>query len=301
MIQRLFLHAGLPKTGSTSMQRWFLENRNAMRACGCDYPTIPALHNYKQGYVVSELRGRRDLPSIREALSIVDTPDALLSNEGISNHFHDFPDETLALFRDLTQDVQVVIIMFRRDPEAWLRSYHRQAVLNPRNNASELWGTHQSSEDIRDHYRVRRLVDTSALATRLTEGFGADACHVLDFDADDAFDQMLRNIGLDALAHIPLPRINEAIPVWAIEMMRYINAETDENSVRRAWKALLYHFLDSNHTVLRDDARTMKPSDINLIDPALFEGMPSDVPVQDLAAFVQLDLACSFGRVGEAQ
>jgi len=98
MIRRLFLHAGLPKTGSTSMQKWFLENRAALLDLGCTYPNDPPLHNYKQGYTVQSLMRPPGLMPIRQALTGVTTPDVLFSNEGMSNHFHDFNMDTLAQF-----------------------------------------------------------------------------------------------------------------------------------------------------------------------------------------------------------
>lgn len=295
MTARLFLHVGLPKTGTTSMQKWFLDHHAALEAAGCLYPTTPALHNFKQGYTVPDLLRNPGLPSIAQALTQGGGHrDVLLSNEGMSNHFHDFPAAHLAQLRALTTAYDVTVFLFRRDPERWLHSYHRQAVLNPRNTASELWGTSGTRADIRDHYRITRLLDHAGLAQDMRTGFGARACRVLDFDNPDAFTLMLEEMGLAALAHLPLPRINESIPDWAVEMMRRINGKTGLDRVRKAWKATLYHFLQSNHTVLRDNAGGMTPDDIRHVDPAVLEGMPAEVPVAALQAYIATQLPARF-------
>jgi len=67
-----------------------------------------------------------------------------------------------------------------------LRSYHRQAVLNPHNNASDLWGTSQSADEIRDNIRIKRLVQHDRLAQEMAKGFGATTGHLLDFDERNA-------------------------------------------------------------------------------------------------------------------
>jgi hypothetical protein len=296
MIRRLFLHAGLPKTGSTSMQKWFLENRAALLDLGCTYPNDPPLHNYKQGYTVQSLMRPPGLMPIRQALTGATTPDVLFSNEGISNHFHDFNMDTLAQFRELTDGIEVHVVLFRRDPDRWLRSYHRQAVLNPRNNASDLWGTSQSAEEIRDNIRIKRLVQHDRLAQEMTKGFGATTGHLLNFDDPGAFVQFLTLMGLQELASIPLPRINEAVPDWAIAMMQRINAREPNNPERQAWKGLLFHFLDSNHTVLRDDARRLGPKDLARLNVDLLADMPPEVPVGDIATFLHTRFPILLGK-----
>jgi hypothetical protein len=296
MTRRLFLHVGIPKTGSTSMQKWFFDNIHALKTLGVTYPIDPPLHNYKQGYTASDLRGNSKIASIKAALAGANTPDIILSNEGMANHFHDFPDENLAEFRKATADFQVIVLLFHRDQDRWLRSYHRQAVLNPKNNASELWGTSQSADEIRSHYRVERLLDHQKMAADMKVSYGAHAVHALDFDAPDAFVKMLRVMGLQDLEHIELPRINQAIPEWAINMMRRINAQVPDNPTRQTWKALLFYFLASNHTVLRDDAQSRTADDVGKIDPNLLNNMPSDVPVDAIKSFIGSDLLGHFQK-----
>ena len=303
MPRRLFLHVGLPKTGSTSMQKWFLDNRTALAAQGLCYPIDPPLHNYKQGYTVLALKVG-DMAPLRAALDQAGASDVLLSNEGLSNHFLDFPAEALAAFRTLTADIAealaafrtltadiaVIVIGFHRDPDRWLRSYHRQAVLNPRNNASELWGTSQDLAQIRAHYRIKRLLDHDRLAKDMAQGVGADAVHMLNFDDPAAFTRMLGVMDVPDLSDIPLPRINETLPDWAITMMQRINAQEPDNPARQAWKGVLYHYLKSNHTVLRDDANRMGADALALINPALLDEMPTEIPHQDIRHFLNNQL-----------
>ena len=52
MIRRLFLHAGLPKTGSTSMQKWFLDNRDPMRMARTTQDIRDVADMRKRGHLI---------------------------------------------------------------------------------------------------------------------------------------------------------------------------------------------------------------------------------------------------------
>ncbi|GAW37218.1 hypothetical protein RA2_04294 [Roseovarius sp. A-2] len=103
-------------------------------------------------------------------------------------------------------------------------------------------------------------------------------------------------MGLQELASIPLPCINEAVPDWVIAMMRRINAREPNNPERQAWKGLLFHFLDSNHTVLRDDARRLGPKDLARLNVDLLADMPPEVPVGDITTFLRTRFPILLGK-----
>ncbi len=283
----LYLHGGLPKTGTTSLQQWFCKNGQILAQAGLTYPQ-PS-DNYKQGYLVPDLRVNGGTPHIRTVLENHPEGDLLFSNEGLSNHFHDFHPDALAEFRELTAEFHVVLLLLHRDGNRWLRSYYRQAVLNPASNASELWGTTQHMEEIRVHYRIKRLLDRPRLQSDMQAGLGAARVVSLDFDQPDFFECFLVHLGIENTNLFKLGRINESIPVWAISFMRHINSIVPENKTRNAWKAALFKYLDSNHLILRNCYQSFVNSHEQFTDYLqidLINSAPETCPKKDLKAFL---------------
>lgn len=290
--RNLFLHVGLPKTGTTALQKWFFDNHDVLAARGVSYPLVPEMQNYKQGYIVQDLAWKPDISRIEQAIDTYPTGDLLFSNEGLSNHVYDFRKENLELFHALTQPFRIVLIVVEREPETWLRSYYRQAVLNPYNpktKASSVWGTDKTLEGIRSHIRIRRLLDLPRLVDKMTAALHAAEVIRLRYETPDLLGETLAAMGLTDLPDAKLERINESVPNWVISFMRHINEHEVINRKREAWKAVLYRFLDTNHTVLRDASRSFEATpespyrklQLDLIDTA-----PDECPKHALRDFI---------------
>ena len=270
-LQRLILHCGLPKTGTTAVQRWFRDQAPVMRNLGVDYPVHFGAYDDKHGFLVNELRGGGDLPLLGRYIAKTATPALLLSSEGLSNHFHDFPPSALERFRDLTAELEVVVILVTRAPEGWLRSYYKQCVVNPNNGASDLWGTAQPLEAVRGHVRIRRLMDQAALAESLRQGYGTARLLTPRYGDRGWFETLLAEIGLGALADRPLPRMNRSLPDWAVETVRQINALTADTVTRQAWVSCLNAHLATGPSGAAAEAGLSDPNILDHIvldDPA---------------------------------
>lgn len=293
---KLYLHCGLPKTGSTALQSWFWHHRAALDRAGLVYPKDPKVVEGKHGYLIAELRRNTRLPKLARALRGVTVGrDVLLSNEGLSNHFDDFAPAALQTFRALTADYEVNLILLRRPQAAWIRSYYRQAVLNPANGASPLWGTDLSFELFAQHERVQRLADIDGLAQDLQHGFGARHVHRIEFGGQDLLRRVLTALGRPGLATTTLERTNESVPDWAIEVLRHINGVTVSREVRTAWRAVLCQHLGSNHAILRSAAADWAKRDVwASIDPSVLQTIPVNDEVARLIAAIA---AAKPGRV----
>lgn len=258
-VKRVILHAGPPKTGTSGLQNWFRRNRDLLRNAGVDYPDRFAPGEDKHVFLVPEFRQQPALPQLTAILNECDGETLLLSNEGLANHFDDFHTDSLARFRELTASLDVSIILVRRDPEAWTRSYYKQCVLNPNNGGSPLWGTSQSLDVIAEHPRLRRLRDIDVLARDMKAGFGATAVEILPFDRSALAIDIAAMIGAPALAREAVPAVNDSLPDWAIEAIRQVNAEIPDNNGRDRWKAALQSHLKSSHSILTNLAFTGAP------------------------------------------
>lgn len=254
--KQLVLHVGLPKTGTTAMQAWFAEHAEAMRAYGVCYPQDPPLTQNKQLYIVPELRQTPALPRLEALLDTArDETTLLISHEGLSNHFYDFPPRSLERFRELTRDWEVTVAVFTRAPETWLPSYYRQCVLNPTNAASDLWGTSRPLEALRDHPRILRLLDQDQILADMTAGFGATRLLRFEHETPAAFHDFLGNLDLGALAALPLPVTNQSLPGWAVELIRQVNGLVPDQPGRDAWKTLVARFTATTHYDLSNLAK----------------------------------------------
>lgn len=239
---------GLPKTGSSALQLWLRQNRTALQNFGISYPVRHPTHSNKHVFVKADLLSNR-LDMLTEVLTNETCQTMLLSNEGLSNHFYDFTGEALSKFRKLTDGIEKEIILVTRERDAWLRSYHKQCVLNPNNGASDLWATGLRLEDLYTHPRIKDLTDYERLKKNMASGYGADRILHLSYE-EDWFGSLLSYLGLSSLQSHRLERINESPPDWAVEILRQINLCALPESERRAWQTALQKYLRSNHSFL---------------------------------------------------
>ena len=240
----LFLHAGLAKTGTSAIQRWFDQNAAALGATGICYPRyypdapffFPSDSVEKQQFLVGELRshGPRTLLKVAEenrGRSI------LLSTEGMTNHLQDFAPEHLQAFRTLFAEYKVKALLVTRDLDSWSRSYYKQALISPNNGASELWGSVLGFDDFVRQPRFQRLCDTEALTAGLSTAFNADVT-VIKYSRSMK-DELCAWLGVDPNTLSDIPQVHESIPDWGAEIMRRLNGIEHEMHDRAAFISAL--------------------------------------------------------------
>jgi len=71
----LYLHIGTPKTGTTSLQRFFLKNRMALRKQGCKFPVFTKIDTENE--VAARHNGRFLTPIIKDKNYISQCYDAI--------------------------------------------------------------------------------------------------------------------------------------------------------------------------------------------------------------------------------
>ncbi len=284
--KRLLLHLGLPKTGTKALQAWLRAHRDTLLAAGICYPDMFPPGYDKHVFMMPQLMGKPKPDRIAQLLDEAEAETILLSNEGLSNHFYDFDVRALERFRATTSRVETILLFATRSPERWLASYYKQCVLNPKNGASDHWGTDQTLEEIRTHPRIRALMNHDQLLSDMMSSYGAREVWRIDFDDPGWFPELLARLGIDGSDGMLLPRINSAIPDWAIEALRQINRLCPKDADRIAWKAAVQKHLETDNHVLLNAEATAGTRDIDRV--ILKEiAMPASMPEDEALAFTR--------------
>lgn len=293
MSLEITLHVGLPKTGSSTLQHHLYRNREVLRRQGVDYPEAgidasPPKHQY----LVTGLK-RNDPSRLAAVLAAADLPSLILSTEGLTNHLYDFSDKALGGFRDTLRGHEVRCVVVLRAPEAWLRSYYKQILINPRVGTPGVWfyGSDITLDAFRATARAQALIDHEQLTADIAAAYGAQSVTVLRLENDwlTGFD---RALGLDSRAWSPTRPENESAPDACIEIMRQVNAHGLPEVDRVVWKAALQAFSGSNHTLLKAARqRVAQDPSPSRIDPDILAGLRPD---QQEALPFSHDTLCAF-------
>lgn len=192
MAETVVLHIGTHKTGSTSLQQLLLDQRDGLLAeAGVAYPTglvIPASHaelpllairpdrTWPARLRFPETQDPRWLAAaaahVRDVLDHSPYPVTVFSHEDLSYLRHD---DELAALRSLLGERRVRVVVFLRDPAAFLRSYRAQL---------EATGFPPSADPASFAFVEEGswLVDHDALLGAYRRGFGVENVEVLDYD-----------------------------------------------------------------------------------------------------------------------
>ena len=145
MRQRLILHIGTHKTGSTTIQNYFYLNRLWLRPMGIYYPKpingpLFYANNHKDLRDTARIEGKSGGIAVHERfgphadllaeyvnrIKRVGAPVSILSCEGWSSILNCYAHRLSAL----TSRFDVKVIAFMRRPDLWVESFYRQRVAN---------------------------------------------------------------------------------------------------------------------------------------------------------------------------
>lgn len=189
MTSRIVFHVGLPKTGTTSLQRFCRDNRGRLRRGGILYPRqqVGFARNHSP-LVASYIAHRPEGPSValrwlprRQAVDALlaeigrsGAATSLISSEHFSSHFD--RSEARELVADFGHLDPVVVIALRDPHERFLSSYNTHVTAGGRLTI--------------EAYAASMLVPgTRFMSARETvliwqEAFGRDRIQIVDYDAE---------------------------------------------------------------------------------------------------------------------
>lgn len=229
---KLILHAGTPKTGTTSLQFFMDRKRKELSEEGILYPNhYSDTFAPKHQWLTSHLKNTNadgfllDLDIVIKSVNN-NTHTIFLSSEGIFNHWWDFPAKSKALLAELTTCFDVSLWVWFREPFSFVESLYRQYIKNPQIQKVKCYGKNLSLEEmLEDDWFVRHLdylgflYECEALFGRnnvetfvYSEDIISAACNKLDFFYTENTGSLRENISLSTAA-IDILRIINRYPL----------------------------------------------------------------------------------------
>ena len=223
---RLILHAGTPKTGTTSVQ-WFMdEHRQELVERGVLYPALePGDPGRKHQWLVDALLGERAGGILPKLTGILDSaPEGvhtvILSTEGIFNWWWEFTAFGRAELAALAEQVEVEIWVWFRDPVSFARSKYIQILRNSP-GASPLYGTGLTFEEVLDDAWFSRGLDYIGFIEDVDALMGAKTAKPFVYDGN-VLPTLLGHLGVASIAPAA-ERRNQTPTARSVHLIRAVN------------------------------------------------------------------------------
>lgn len=143
---KIVLHAGTPKTGTTSLQSFLYVNSKVLKEAGYVYPdNVSSNNDPKHQWIVSTLRSddfdgfmKEFQVSIDQAIN--ENCNLILSTEGIFNHWWDFSPEAKVFLFTLVKQFKIKLWVFFREPFSFAKSLYKQNLINHQTSGIDCFG-----------------------------------------------------------------------------------------------------------------------------------------------------------------
>jgi len=235
LVQRIILHAGTPKTGTTSLQI-ALERHRAQIAChGLLYPTTMATAystsdgrggvKPKHQWLVSDLvahsgGGLRDHMAAALAEASPSTHTVVLSTEGLFNHWWDFSKEGRRELSALSRTYKVELWVWFREPIRFFISNYVQMLKNPPTEVA-CYGRDWSPDEMLDDPWFVRHLDYKGFIEEVTQTLGEGSVRPYAYRGATVAD-FFAAAGLPALNTSEL-REHVTLGGFGVQVLRHLN------------------------------------------------------------------------------
>ena len=227
--RRLILHAGTPKTGTSSLQHCLGTHRSELVEQGWWYPAPSDTPEPKHQQVNGLLR-RDDLDGFVRYIenALADMPDGahtiMLTTEGIFNHWWDYGPKAKAILRVLAALFDFEMCVWFRPPGDFAAALYAQYLRNPRRPSETMGNVYGRDIDfataIADPW-FRGHLDYLGFYYEARALFGKDRVKAFRF-AKDTVATFLEHYGLRGL-HDEAPRRNSSLRQTGVDLMRIAN------------------------------------------------------------------------------
>lgn len=264
---KLIIHAGTPKTGTTSLQTYLDKKQRKLRGKGILYPhnseevkktSAPKHQWFEKNLVSSHIENfLENFKNIIAQLKL-DTHTIILSSEGIYNYWWDFSDESKKLLSELGKLFDIEIWVWFRDPLTFIESYYKQCIRNPQIENNPCYGRDLSFAEMLEIEWFSRHLDYQGFVSDCQMLFGKNSVSVFNYDGD-VVQEVIHKLGLATPHDNPTPRKNKSLNSASIALLRTIN----RYDIKAKDKELLMPHLKEINAVM--DAYTKGTND-SLID-----------------------------------
>lgn len=277
---KLIMHAGTPKTGTTSLQTYLNKKQGKLRRRGLLYPhntqkiTNPFAPKHqwfeKNLLVAHSLHFLENFKNILSQVDI-DTHTILLSSEGIYNYWWDFPDESKEILTELSTLFDIEIWVWFRDPLEFIESYYKQCIRNPKIEGNLCYGSNLSFSEMLDIPWFSQHLNYQGFVTDCQSLFGKSNVSVLEYKGD-VVKAVIEKLGLTTPHDNPTPRQNTSLNNASIALLRTIN----QFDIKNKDKDLLIPHLKKMNEILQSCAQNTLVDDesrkrvLKLVSPVEF-------------------------------
>ena len=228
---KLIIHAGTPKTGTTSIQTYLSKKQRKLRGKGVLYPHnleasnnpgAPAHQWFEKNLVTTHVDNF--VANFTNLISQIkeDTHTIILSSEGIYNYWWDFPDASKDLLGELAKLFDVKLWVWFREPVAFIESYYKQCIRNPQVASNPCYGQDLSFADMLDVEWFNKHLDYQGFVSECTAVFGQSSVSVFEYNGD-VVQQVSQLLGLATAHDNPTPRQNNSLNNASVSLLRAIN------------------------------------------------------------------------------
>ncbi|WGV25122.1 hypothetical protein [Halotia branconii] len=141
----IYLHIGMPKTGTSSLQKILFNNRDKLLEAGYLYPMSGIRHNAKEvedrychnllALCFLDFKEKNDLlsqfptwESLKTEIDSINPNNVIISAEAFNFYDVFYKPETIAKIKDLLNDYEIKIVIYLRKQDDFLESCYRYMV-----------------------------------------------------------------------------------------------------------------------------------------------------------------------------
>jgi hypothetical protein len=228
---KLIIHAGTPKTGTTSLQTYLDKKQRKLRGLGILYPhnlkksnnpTAPKHQWFEKNLVTNH--EENFLENFKNIIFQIkdNTHTIILSSEGIYNYWWDFPIESKALLSKLNLLFDIKIWVWFREPLAFIESYYKQCIRNPQVQSNPCYGKDLSFAEMLDIDWFAQHLNYQSFVSECKSIFGENNILVFEYKGD-VVQHVAKMLGLAGLHDNPTPRQNKSLNSASVTLLRTLN------------------------------------------------------------------------------
>jgi hypothetical protein len=229
---KLIIHAGTPKTGTTSIQSYLDKNQRKLRGKGILYPhNIDRIKNphapkhqwFEKNLVTTHVE--YFLENFKNIIAQVteDTHTIILSSEGIYNYWWDFPEESTTLLAELKNLFDAEIWVWFREPLAFIEDFYKQCMRNPRVESNPCYGRDLSFSEMLDIKWFSQHLDYQGFVNACQALFGENKVLAFTYEGD-VVQALKHKLGVATPHDNSTPRLNNSLHTTAIALLKVINS-----------------------------------------------------------------------------